>query len=65
MTAPHFHTVKEVRSAIDRISHNTGPNKSDKPTGEGGGGGKNFTSGKEPGVTNTHKGEDHIAKRGA
>lgn len=61
MTAPHFHTVGEAKTAIKNIEHNpdggNGP-----PSGIEGGSGKNDISGSS--VTPKTKGGDWVDTRG-
>jgi hypothetical protein len=67
MTAPHFHTTKEVVDAIKKIGHNdrTGYDGATEgaPTGIKGSPGYNGTA-ETAGVTDRNKGDDWVSKRG-
>lgn len=63
MTAPHFHTTAEAKTAIKKIEHNAGEGTSGPPSGIMGGSGGNQTT-MTPGVTGTTKGSDWVAGKG-
>lgn len=61
MTAVHFHTTAEVKSAIKKIEHNSdGGNGA--PTGIAGSPGYNGVT-ETPRVTSRSKGDDWVSKR--
>lgn len=64
MVAPHCHTTKEVKAAIERVEHNKGEAGEGAPTGIMGGSASNETT-LTPGVTGGGgKGHDWISNRG-
>jgi len=66
MTAPHFHTSTEVKTAIKNIGHNdrtaTEGATEGAPTGIKGGSAANKTT-MEKGVSSNQKGQDWVSHR--
>jgi hypothetical protein len=65
MTAPHFHTTKEAKAAIERIEHNHGEAGEGAPKGIAGGSSSNLTTSTR-GVIDKgeEKGRDWVGRRG-